>query len=326
MKYFLPLLLLSLAIPAFGQDNTKKDEVAQTDVPRDTTWKTSGFFGLTFNKTELSNWQGGGQANAALTGIFNLEAIRQKNASGMWTNKFDAQYGIVRQGYAQGYRKNADQLFALTKFNELASGKWYYAFQGDYRTQFAPGYTYKGDSIVGKANSDINCPGYVQLALGMDYKPTSYFSLLVSPIAAKITFVNRQYLADAGAFGVPAAEYDTTGVITKHGTKARLEIGARMVVKFKKDLTKNLNWDSYLDLFTNYRSHPGNVDVVFNNLVTLKITKLFTASFICQMLYDDDIIIKRDLNKDGLYDQPGEFSGPRLQVLSTFGFGIGYKF
>ncbi len=89
---------------------------------------------------------------------------------------------------------------------------------------------------------------------------------------------------------------------------------------------KNVNFDSYLDLFTNYFERPGNFDVIFNNLLTFKINKFFTASIICQMLYDDDIIITRDLDKNGLIDVEGEFKGPRLQVSTTMGIGLGYKF
>jgi hypothetical protein len=98
------------------------------------------------------------------------------------------------------------------------------------------------------------------------------------------------------------------------------------VLKFKKDLVKNVNLDSYLDLFSNYLNNPGNIDVVFNNLLTFKINKYFTANIISQTIYDDDIIIKRDWNKDGLYDNPNDINGPRLQMLTTFAIGFGYKF
>jgi hypothetical protein len=58
----------------------------------------------------------------------------------------------------------------------------------------------------------------------------------------------------------------------------------------------------------------------------MKVTKFISASVISQMVYDDDIIIKRDLNKDGLYDGQGEFAGPRLQLLTTVAVGFAYKF
>ncbi|MCA0429946.1 MAG: DUF3078 domain-containing protein [Bacteroidetes bacterium] len=300
---------------------------AQDTIKKDTTyWKKSGFFGLNVSQTALSNWQGGGQDNVAANAIINAEAVYKK-AKVTWTNKFDGQYGIIKPGDVKLFRKNIDQLFALSKLNIDAFHKhWFYAAQLDYRTQFAPGYNYIGDSIAGMATSDINSPGYVQLAVGLDYKPAPYFSAFLAPIAGKVTRVNRQYLADAGAFGVEKAVIDANGLLVSHGKKTRTEIGGRLVLKFKKDIVKNVNLDSYLDLFSNYLHNPGNIDVVFNNLLTFKINKYFTANIISQTVYDDDIIIKHDWNKDGLYDNKNDINGPRLQMLTTVAIGFGYKF
>lgn len=295
---------------------------------RDTSWKISGFFGVNASETSLSNWQGGGQDNQAINAIFNIEANYKRDAFEEWSNKLDAQYGMFRPGYMKdGFRKNIDQLFALSKYDLKAFKKYfYYTAQADYRTQFAPGYKYDKDTLVRPATSDMNSPGYIQLALGLSYKPVEYFSITVAPLAGKITVVNRQYLADEGAYGVEPAKRDADRNITSRGKKVRYEFGGRVIVKFKKDIFKNVNLDSYLDLFSNYTDHPQNIDVIFNNLLTLKVNKYFSASVICQMIYDNDITINRDLNNDGLYDGKGEFSGPRLQVLSTIGVGFGYKF
>jgi len=321
MKKITTFILLISTINLFAQS---PDSLL---TPKDTTWKTTGFLGLTANRTELSNWQGGGQNNTSITGIGNFEAVFQRNAFEKWTTKIDMQYGLIRTGTQKGFRKNNDQIFVLSKYNTKAFGDHYFfAGQLDYRTQFSPGYTYRGDTISGPAVSDFNSPGYIQAAIGLDYKPTDYFAVMFAPIALKATMVNRQYLADAGAYGMTPAVRDENGNIITRGQKIRYEIGARFIMKFKKDIFKNVNLDSYLDLFTNYLEKPGNVDVIFNNLLTIKITKIFSASVICQMLYDDDIMIKRDLNNDGVFDLPGEFNGPRLQVLTTVGFGIGFKF
>lgn len=326
MKKSLIMAATLITVFAGAQEATKKD----------TAWKKSGFLGVTGSITQLSDWQGGGQPNTAVTAILNYEATWRGKNGMIWTNKLDGQYGIIKQGDAgglkTGFRKNNDQIFFLSKFNAKSFNQhWFYAAQLDFRTQFAPGYAYENGQRSGAALSDFTSPAYTQLALGLDYKPAPYFSAMIAPLAAKITMVNRQYLADAGAFGVTAAVVDANGNITTPGQKTRAEAGGRIVIKFKKDLVKNLNLDSYLDLFSNYLNKPGNIDVIFNNLVTYKISKVFTASFICQMIYDNDITITRDLNKDGIITPNpdknlNEYSGPRLQVLSTFGVGFGYKF
>ncbi len=303
---------------------------AQDTVPpliKDTAWKASGFFGVNASQTSLSDWQGGGQNNLALGGILNLDIIYRRDAFEQWQNKLDAQFGMLRQGDQRMLRKNLDQLFFLSKYSTRAFGKnFYWTAQGDYRTQFAPGYKYAGDSVVGRAVSDFNSPGYIQLALGLAYKPKDYFSVSLLPVAAKVTVVNRQHLANEGAFGVPAARYDPAGNLIEEGKRIRYETGTRLVVKFKKDIRPNINLDSYLDLFSNYFENFGNVDVVFNNLLTMKVAKYFTVNVVSQILYDDDVKRQRDLNNDGKYDLEGEINGPRVQALTTIAVGFGYKF
>ena len=317
MKKISTLIALTIALSTQAQDTpaAKKDT---------TYWKKSGFFGVNASQTQLSNWQGGGQNNVAINSIFNMQ-LEYKKAKHCWLTKVDAQYGLIRTGTAPSFRKNIDQLFVLSKYNIDAFSKyWFYVAQADYRTQFAPGYNFDvASNIVGQAVSDFNSPGYTQLAFGLDYKPTNYFSATFAPLAGKITMVNRQYLADAGAFGVEKATYDPNGVLISHGKKMRTEFGGRVILKFKKDIFKNVNLDSYLDLFSNYSNNPGNIDVVFNNLLTFKINKYFTANVICQMLYDDDVTVKRS---SSLYKPEDNINGPRLQVISTFAIGFGYKF
>ncbi|MEI8138042.1 MAG: DUF3078 domain-containing protein [Bacteroidota bacterium] len=319
MKKFITLLLVGITTITIAQD-------AENTAAKDTSWKTSGYFGLNFSQTTLSNWQGGGQDNIAGNSILNIQAAYIKGKH-EWLNKLDAQYGLVKTGDAKLFKKNIDQLFALSKYDLKGFNKyWFYVAQADYRTQFAPGYNYIGDSIVGTARSGFSSPGYIQLAIGLDFKPTNYFSATFAPAAGKITMVNRQYLADEGAYGVDKAITDTSGRIVTDGKKIRYEFGGRVILRFKKDIFKNVNLDSYLDLFSNYAHKPGNIDVVFNNLLTLKINKYFSANIISQVLYDDETITKRDWNKDGKYDNKNDINGPRLQMLTTLAIGFGYKF
>ncbi len=316
------IIVLFLLITNFSFSQTATDAVK-----KDTSyWKKSGFIGLNFSQTALSNWQGGGEDNFALNAILNLEANYKKDKI-EWNNKLDAQYGIIKPGTNKLFRKNIDQIFAVTKFNVYAFKKyWFYSLTADFRSQLTPGYNYVGDSIAGHLVSNWAAPAYIQLGLGLDYKPADYFSASLAPIAGKITIVNDQILADAGSFGVDKATYDTAGVRVIAGKKVRYEFGGRFTLKFKKDLGKNVNVDTYFDLFSNYLHNPGNIDVVWNTLITFKINKFLTATLSTKLLYDDDVIIKYDWNKDGKYDNKNDINGPRVQVMSSFGLGLGYKF
>lgn len=293
--------------------------------PKDTSWKIHGFTGLNFAQTALSNWQGGGQDNIAFTGIANIEA-NYKKGKAEWSNKLDLQYGIVLQGNSKYWKKNVDQILAITQLNHELVGKHLFSsVMADFRSQFAPGYDYSGDTAR-KLVSAWAAPAYVQLALGVDYRIEDYFSATISPIAGKVTIVSDQNLADAGSYGVQKATYDTAGMLLTHGKRVRYEFGGRFTLKFKKDIGKNVNVDTYLDLFSNYAHNPQNIDVVWNTLITFKINKFLSASISTKLIYDDDIIIKYDWNKDGQYTNPHDINGPRVQLLTNIGVGLGYKF
>ena len=315
MKKIIVILLLA-SINAFAQNDTKKDT---------SYWHKNGFFGLNLAQTSMNNWQGGGQDNIAFSGLLNAE-LQYKKGKSEWVNRFDGQYGIVKLGNSKLWQKNVDQLFAMSKYSLYAFKKyWFYTLMADFRSQFADGYKHFGDTLQ-VAVSRFASPAYIQLALGLDFKPADYFVATLSPIAGKVTMVTDQSFANAGEYGVDKAVYDTTGKLITPGKKMRYEFGGRLTIKFKKDITKMFSVDTYADFFSNYMKEPGNIDVVWNTLLTLKINKFFSATLSTKFLYDHDVLIKYDWNQDGKYDHKNDIFGPRAQVLSVYGIGFVYKF
>lgn len=315
MKKIIVILLLT-TLNSFSQTESKKDT---------SYWHKNGFFGLNLAQTSMNNWQGGGQDNIAFSGLLNAE-LQYKKGKSEWVNRFDGQYGIVKLGNNKLWQKNVDQLFAMSKYSLYAFKKyWFYTLMADFRSQFADGYKYFGDTLQ-VAVSRFASPAYIQLALGLDFKPADYFVVTLSPVAGKITMVTDQNFANAGEYGVDKAVYDTTGKLITPGKKMRYEFGGRLTIKFKKDITKMFSIDTYADFFSNYMKEPGNIDVVWNTLLTLKINKFFSATLSTKFLYDHDALIKYDWNQDGKYDHKNDIYGPRAQVLSVYGIGFGYKF
>jgi len=177
----------------------------------------------------------------------------------------------------------------------------------------AAGYKYPNDSVY---ISKLMAPGYLNLSLGMDYKPSDNFSLLIAPVTGKVTFVRDQALADAGNFGVESATYDTSGNLLTHGKTIRNEFGGFIKVAWKHDLMENINLQTKLELFSNYIHEPQNVDVNWEMLIGMKINKFISVNINTQMIYDHDIIIEDiDGNK-----------GPRTQFKELIGLGFSYKF
>ncbi len=267
-------------------------------------WQTGGLFSLGFSQVSLTNWAAGGQGSLAGNLLVALNADYSKG-SFVWNNAFELGYGLMRQG-DESLVKTDDKIDLTSKLGRQASEHWYYAGLLNFRTQMMPGYNHPDDE---DKISDLLAPAYLLGAIGMDYKPAADFSLFLSPATAKITIVNDQRLADAGAFGVDP------------GSKSRSEFGGYVRATYRTDIRENITLQSRLDLFSNYTDKPQNIDVNWENLLLMRITQYITVSFATHLIYDDDIKIGIDSNDDGEIDK----FGPRVQFKQILGIGLSYS-
>ncbi|MFM9055578.1 MAG: DUF3078 domain-containing protein [Bacteroidota bacterium] len=282
----------------------------------DTIWKTGGLFNAAFNQVNLSNWAAGGENSIALNAFTNLYANYRKGKVS-WDSNIDLAYGITRQG-EEDVRKNDDRLELNTKFGyQTSSPKLAYSALVNFRSQFSEGYNYpKTDSST--YISRFAAPAFALLALGIDYKPNKAFSLMVSPLTARVVIVADDSLSEAGAFGVDP------------GSTVRQELGAYAYARFQQEVVQNVTLMSKLDLFSNYLEDPQNIDLNWELLLALKASKAITVSLGLQMIYDDNtkILLFKESNGQRVPELGADGkqrSGPRLQMRQIFGIGLSYK-
>lgn len=278
-----------------------------TGAKSDTSWKSGGFIGINFSQVSLNNWAQGGQNSISISAAGNVFANYAKGKT-QWDNSLTLAYALLKQG-SDPLRKNDDQIDFTSKFGyRLGESKWFYSALLNFKSQFANGYAYPNDSV---AVSHFMAPGYVTLALGVNYKPVDYFEMFFSPATGKITFVNDEKLSDAGAYGVDAATFDTSGTVMTHGKKMRTEFGAYVNFKFKKEIFTNVTLASRLELFNNYtdkdKNNAKNIDVNWELGLLMKVNKFMTASVQTLLIYDANIVA-------------------RTQFKEVIGVGLGYKF
>jgi hypothetical protein len=274
-------------------------------------WKTGGVISLNLTQVSLTNWSAGGENSLSVNGILSLFANLKKGNS-TWDNSLDLGYGFLQQGKTDA-RKTDDKIDLTSKYGHKAFKNWYYAGLVNFKSQMTTGYNYPDDSTK---ISDFLAPGYLLGAIGMDYKPSEVFTLFISPINMKMTLVNDQPLADAGAFGVEPAVLDTAGNVITKGENYRAEYGGYLRALLKKDIMKNINLQTKLELFSNYAEEPGNIDINWEVLISMKVNKFISATISTQLLYDHDIDI---------IDNNGNV-GPRTQFKEVLGVGLNYKF
>ena len=304
------LLLLAAFSVVKAQDGTvknlKKDsEKSIAKDPNDTIpkkWKLGGLFNLNINEGSLSNWAAGGDKfSFSLNSYLNLYAFYKKNKNS-WDNSLDLAYGIVNTT-SLGSRKASDRMELISKYGYALSKKWDVGALFDFRSQFAKGYAYTKNAAGGDSSSltsNFFSPAYILLSLGFNYKPVSNFSVFISPITERWVVVNNDLLA-------PLYGLDS-------GKNVKNELGAFVSANYFTKLAGKFTYKTKLDLFSNYRKNPQNIDIYWTNVVTASITKHINFSFNLDMIYDDDIA-----NVDSK-------KGPAPQWLQLMGIGVAYKF
>lgn len=285
------LLFILIMVPAIAFSQEKADSLDH--------WKKGGLITVNFSQVSLTNWAAGGKSSGSGVFMANIFAnLKKGNIS--WDNSADLSYGFLKEK-DNDLVKSDDKIDLSTKLGIRASGKWNYSAMANFKSQFAPGYNYPNttDEI-----SRFLAPGYLNFAVGMDYK-TEKISVLISPSTGKFTFVNSDELSAAGAFGVDP------------GSKSRSELGAFVKFEGKTELVKNVSLQTKLDLFSNYFKNPQNIDIDLNILINMKINEFLSANLVSHIIYDDDVKI---LNPD-----TGS-SVPRIQLMEMFGAGLSVKF
>jgi hypothetical protein len=327
MKQIIFITAFFFSVSLFSQDDTKSISTGlatETDAMKKAAedslkaWKKGGLISIVGQQVSLTNWAAGGQNSISAAALVNLYA-GYKKGNIYWNNNLDLGYGVVKQGDNKDWWKNDDRMQFSSKLGKKAFDHSYYAALLDFKSQFAPGYNYPNDSTK---ISDFLAPAYALAAVGLDYKPNDNFSLFVAPLTGKFTIVANDSLAKFGAYGVQKEVRDDMGNITTHYLKHREEFGGYIKFQFKRNVMENVNFSTVLELFSNYGHNPGNIDVNWSTLTTMKVNKYISATLSTNLIYDDDVMITADKNNDGKAD----FNGPRVQFKQVFGVGLAYKF
>ena len=285
-------LLLSLTVMLFAsqmifaQDAEKKN------------WTHGGFVGFNVSQSHFSNWTAGGQDNVNGLGTFKYN-MNYLNGKSKWDNTLDLALGYSYFDFDEKPVKTDDRINLSSLYGyDVIKEKLYITANLNFQTQFADGFKYDTDS-------------------------TNRISAFLAPASGRLTIVNDQKLADAGAFGVTAAEYDEAGVLIKHGKKTRMELGAQLIANVNYEIFKNVTFSSKLIVFYDYmqnREHNAlgkkygcRLDFDWDNAIVLKVNDWLNCNITARLVYDEDIkpIVE---NSDSF-----------LQFKEVLSVGISYK-
>jgi hypothetical protein len=291
---FSSLFIFTLTI-SFAQVNEKellkKNEEAAAKIVEEKPngWVKKGTFTFLANQATFNNWLAGGQSNISGNIGLNYDFNYKKNTFN-WDNKIIAGYGITKIK-GQDLQKSDDRLIYNSLAGKKAGGYWYYSAFFNFQSQFADG----NDPATRIKNSQFFSPMFFQFGPGMLWKKSDTFKFNLAPATSKLIVVDSKFTEIGPAFGV------------EKGASTRFEFGAAVNGYYKFTVMENVTFENIINLYTNYREDPQNVDIDYTLNIVMKINKYLTTNFAFQTIYDDNA-----------------FSG--FQTRQVIGLGVNYGF
>ena len=276
------------------------------------------------------SWQASGDNTVTVLASLNFLHKYNKGRFTL-TNTATAKFGynnmkMELQGKQRGvWFKNVDEIALSTSPQWALVKDWSYGANIKFRTQFAPGYSARGDKQIGAYRiSNFMTPGYLDASVGFTYiLPSERFPLKVNlaPIAMSGTFVNDPAVFWELVDGVPTLKDKAYGVA--YGQTSKFEGGLSIQLDFDKTWGKN-GWlryrttaYSFYGWITDLSSYSKAVDksayehvvptLRWENTIDIKATKYISTQVYFQLYYN-----KAEYHK--------------LQVSSMLSVGLTYTF
>jgi hypothetical protein len=348
---------------------------------RDSTWRVGGFAGFSVSQTALYQWAPGGSNNFSFllsAGLF----ANYKKGNIVWDNSFDAKWGMVANGLIRNkalaqrnLQKNIDLLALKTMFGYQVTNSLYVAGKLSFESQFSPSYDYSlTDTSKGRFRrytiSKFAAPAVLTIGPGLTWKPKPYFTMFFSPVEGKMTFVTpdspgRDTTTAPDGYKLDAYynQVDETRFGLKRGDWFMGELGWELDLLFQKDIVKNVNWKSHLNVFGAYLNASYNTAmptydaatdsvgtfnikestkhipvIKWDNDIIFKVNSWLSASLSVRLVYQYNALTPVDKRKndtgakgpDGITDKDKNGNTitayNRLQIFEQFGIGLMAKF
>ena len=246
------------------------------------TWVYTGNEALQMTEAYFDNWVKGGENSISLLSDLRVSA-NYKRKKMEWDNKLLHKLGIISQ-QDQRMRINDDVIQLTSKLGMNASKKWYYSVMYDFKTQFFYG---RDKNDYEKILSGFMSPGYQTFAIGMDYKRSKDFTILISPLTSKITFVMDTVHVDPSRYNIP------------DGQKSDAQTGASVTSAITTKLMPELTLTSNLDYFYSYLDDEGKSQFEWEIILNMRINKYLSTRLIPHVRYyqneSEDFQFKQNL-------------------------------
>lgn len=282
-------------------------------------WTNKNIVSFDLNEIAFVNWSQGG--TSSVSGLIKGTFTRNFDDNSIkWGNELLLRYGMNKQDGIE-FRKTDDAIQFNSAFGYRTDTitNWYYSAKFSFSTQFTNGYSYPNTE---KPISKPFSPAYTFLGVGAEYaSEDKSFTVYISPLTLKNTLVMDQILANKGAFGVRGALYDPiTKELIRRGEMQRTELGFLVSSNYKTEIFENIMLENRLILYSDYINRFGNVDIDWKLQLDLKVNKYVRANVGTNIVYDDDIKTKENVDGEEVT------RGAKIQLKQILGIGVVYEF
>ncbi|MDB4584458.1 DUF3078 domain-containing protein, partial [Draconibacterium sp.] len=275
----------------------------------ETPWIIGGDGNLGFSQTYLNNWKKGGQS--ALSFLMVLKGFANySGADGKvkWENNAEIRNGWIRPGGKGSETQKNDDKFELTsRYGVSAFKKWYYSAEFNFETQFFKGYQYPREDNTDPISAFM-APSKTYWKIGLEYKPNKDFAMLLSPLTIKNVYVRDTAMVDQTKYGIDKNK------------KSFWEPGLNADMKFKKQITEDIDYETKYKMFLNYKAPFRKFDVNWENTFNMKLSEYINMRLMLHFIYDDDVLFPVYDDNDVKIDEKA-----KLQMKEFFSIGFVYK-
>jgi hypothetical protein len=246
-NFLIQLFLIFSLLNITGMKSFSQTDSTQTAVNKN--WKFDGTFLFHVHESTFTNWASGGDNQLASKMILK-PIIKYDNGKWSWENTFDLRYGQQRNA-REAVKKNEDEIIFTSKVGKRFSENWKFSSMYTFNSQFTP---YKENDRI---QSAFMAPAYTNVSIGFDYDPNKNYTIYMTPLNMRNTWVFNDSLSARGEYMV------------KPGSNLRFRFGPSFLITYKGEISKNILLDTKLGYFQDVVDGLGDSFVNWDALLNL---------------------------------------------------------
>ena len=140
----------------------------------------------------------------------------------------------------------------------------------------------------------------------MLWKKSDNFKINISPFAARITFVDKDFTKVENDPDAIAAFNEKKYFGVEANESTNFELGASVSGYAKFNIVENVTVENILALYSDYLDKPQNLNIDYTLNINMKINSFMSANFTFQAIYDENAVSS-------------------VQIRETIGVGLNYS-